>query len=203
MTRFGLGFAISLCAGLSGAADAQDANLRYMHNGSVMAVTTRGDQVTIRYQTPRAGLHSVGVSSGTVLFRGAVTDGYLDGMSNIFSAACGAIDYFVYGDFTAGAAFTLRGAAPVLAQSGCQIVDNTNTGSNASLVFTPQQQTGCLQGVNTMLNVRVGPAPDYGIIAQLPAATCDINQVGRCDGAWCAISAGTVMGWVHGRYLAR
>lgn len=203
MTQLKIGtLAVALAASAS-ITQAQETSDRYLHNGSVMAVTVLGDHVEIRYQTPRPGLQSVGVTPGALLFHGDIVDGYVEGFSNLFTTACGVMDYFVYGDFTPGQTFTLNGAAPVLAQTGCQIVDNSSTVANATLVFAPQQTGGCLHGVNTTLNVRVGPAADYGVIAQLPATTCDVRQIGRCDGAWCAIVAGNVTGWVDSNYLAR
>lgn len=176
----------------------------YDHNGSAMAVDVTNSRVVIRYTTPHAGLRAQGVTPGTLLFAGAVTDGYLDGQSRIFSAACEAIDYFVYGDFVAGQSFTLKGAAPVLASTGCTIVDNTTTGPNATLVFAAERaaQSGCLRGVNTSLNVRVGPGQDYAVIAELPADTCNVTPITACAPAWCAIRAGNVTGWVSRQYLA-
>ncbi|MDO6590324.1 hypothetical protein DS901_11525 [Loktanella sp. D2R18] len=191
-----------LCAAI-GTAHAD--TLTYSHNGSDMAVEVEGARVTIRYLTPRQGLQDIGVNAGTVLFSGQQGDGYLDGMAQMFSARCETIDYFVFGDFIQGSDFTLRGVAPVLATDSCRVVDNVSGTGNGVLVFNvaPQTQAGCLQGVNTTLNVRVGPGSDYGVIAELPAGTCNLRMMGRCDSAWCSIKVGGIVGWVDQTYLAR
>ncbi|MEL6920267.1 MAG: SH3 domain-containing protein [Pseudomonadota bacterium] len=198
---------------------AMAADFFYDHNGSRMRVNVQGPEVRIFYQQPRSGLQGVGVRSGTLLFDGRVANGYLEGMSRIFNRRCGEVDYFVYGDFQPGRTFTLTGAAPVLSQTSCRIVDNVYEGSNANLVFSalgarplPQPNpaptptpagSGCVMGVNTTLNVRVGPGSSFGRIGELRANSCGVVILDRCQDGWCAIQQGNTTGWVSMRYIRR
>ena len=193
----------------------------YNHNGSLMRLEKTGDAVSIYYDKPRKGLRSVGVQSGTLLFEGRM-DGkdYVAGLSRIFSKRCGEIDYYVYGDFRSGQAFTLRGAAPVLGKNNCRIVDNVYEGSNANLVFTPvsrQPQTSnknpanfrrslaCITNVKSgdTLNMRSGPSTDYGIVSQIPAGKCNVRVGETCIGNWCGVRHEANVGWVHTNFLKR
>ena len=198
---------------LSTAATAKAADYRYDHNGSTMRVSVEGPDVAIRYERPRSGLGRIGVRPGTLLFSGRVDEGYLEGESRIFNAKCGEQPYFVYGDFQPGQSFRLSGAAPVLDDATCRIVDNVSTGSNANLAFTalggsrpapaPVAGSGCVTGVRTTLNVRVGPGSSYGRIAELPANSCGIEVRERCQDGFCLIRRGSTMGWVSMRYVQR
>lgn len=67
-----------------------------------MMVQTSGQDVQIRYAEPPSNLNGLGVVAGTVLFKGKVGDGYIDGMANLLERRCGPIEYFVYGDITPG-----------------------------------------------------------------------------------------------------
>lgn len=195
------------------ATNAQARDFLYDHNGSTMNVQVRGNEVRITYLEPRAGLRKNGVRKGTLLFNGSTSNNYLEGQSRIFSANCGEVDYYVYGDFRAGRDFLLRGAAPVLSGMSCRIVDNVYEGANANLRFTAigsrQQPTpaparsGCVTGVNSGLNVRVGPGQDYGRIGEFPASTCGIRVLRTCSGQWCVVTDGRTTGWVHMNYLKR
>lgn len=202
----------------------------YDHNGSTMRITQDGTTVRIAYEVPRPGLTSQGVRPGTVLFQGLLDSNYyLEGMSRIFRTGCD-IDYFVYGQYQPAASFTLSGASPVLARTGCQIVDNVYEGPNANLVFSylrpassAQQPnprpsssqvsagpaTGfgpfCVSGVSSTLNMRAGPGTQFGVIGQLDANRCGIAGYNRCQGGWCFIadqnSRPLAMGWVANQYL--
>lgn len=192
---------------------AQATDYNYDHNGSSMRVNVEGNQVRVYYRQPRSGLAKNGVGPGTLLFNGIVKDGYLEGKSRIFNANCGEVDYFVYGDFKPAQTFTLRGAAPVLSNMSCRIVNNTSEGPNSNLLFTAldgaQRSTpaplasGCIIGVNTSLNVRVGPGASYAKIDELRAGTCGLKIMSRCQDGWCAIKSGNTMGWVSMRYVKR
>lgn len=185
----------------------------YDHNGSQMRVNVEGSVVRIVYERPRPGLESVGVRPGTLLFDGKFANDYLEGMSRVFNANCGEVDYFVYGDFKPGHSFKLSGAAPVLSNMSCRIVDNVYEGPNANLDFTalrgtsdthvPAPRTGCVTGVKTTLNVRVGPGPDYGRIGELEASSCDVEVLARCQDDWCLVRQGSVTGWVSMRYIRK
>ena len=205
------------------------ASYEYDHNGSRMSVETTGEgSLTISYVAPRSGLSRIGVRPGTVLFDGSISDGYAEGLARIFSAQCGEVDYFVYGDLDPGRDFRLSGAAPVLGD-GCRIVDNVTEGSNARLDFTalsrarpdprpypspdprpaprptpmPQVGAGCVTGVRTTLNVRAGPGTRFGRSGEIPAGTCGVEVLNRCEGDWCAVRYGSVVGWASMQYVRR
>jgi len=202
---------------MASAVVAEAASFAYDHNGSRVRVDVNGSDVKIFYERPRSGLRGVGVRPGTLLFNGRVSNGYLDGMSRIFNANCGEVDYFVHGDFRAGRNFKLTGSAPVLSNMSCRIVNNTNEGPNANLVFTalggsteveplapaPQQQVqrGCVKIVDSFLNVRVGPGASYGKIGELSANLCGIQKLGRCQQNWCLVQYRGTIGWVSMRYI--
>ncbi|MEO0496057.1 MAG: SH3 domain-containing protein [Pseudomonadota bacterium] len=213
MSRFLL--AIALIATALRTSEAQEF---FNHNGSTMLVEQNGSTVSIFYAQPRSGIRNVGVQPGTLPFEGQLKAGYLEGMSRMFSRRCGEIDYFVYGDFQAGARFVLSGAAPVLGKNTCQIVDNVYDGPNATLVFTPlstanapqpasatKSGNACITNIRpgSTLNVRVGPSTSYGVIAEIPAGSCDVEIGETCLGSWCGIRHNTHVGWVNTNYLNR
>lgn len=189
------------------------ADFAYDHNGSAMRIQVDGNAVRIYYTRPRSGLASVGVRAGTLLFDGTVSGGILEGMSRLFNSNCGEVDYFVYGDFSAGRSFKLSGAAPVLSNVSCRIVDNVYTGSNANLVFIasgdggaaqPQPAgSGCVTGVNSDLNLRVGPSVSHGWIYRIPANTCGVRVTDTCRDGWCYVRSGRMSGWASMRYIRR
>ncbi|WMS41957.1 SH3 domain-containing protein [Acuticoccus sp. MNP-M23] len=181
--------------------------LRYDHNGSLMDVETTGNRVVITYARPKRAIAAQGVAPGQILFDGRVTDGYLEGQSRIFSARCGAVDYFVYGDYAPGRAFRLQGPSPRLRLSDCTIANHVFDGPNSDLVFTPiatrpaRSGRGCLTGVNTTLNMRVGPSGDYAVISEIPAASCAVDRR-TCQNGWCLVAHRDDLGWVARRFLA-
>src|SRR5690606_15641612 len=108
-----------------------NAQALYNHNGSIMRVVEQGNTVRILYEQPRQGMAQIGVRPGTLLFEGQLdANRYLEGLSRIFSARCGELDYYVYGQYQRSGDFTLNGAAPVLESGGCRVIDNTYDGSN-------------------------------------------------------------------------
>ena len=201
---------IAVCVTVVGLC-AQAADYAYDHNGSRMRVSVEDNQVRIYYAQPRPGLVGAGVQPGTLLFDGQVADTYLDGSARIFNANCGEVDYFVYGDFVPGRTFTLQGAATVLSGFSCRIVNTTYDGPDANLVFQSLGQNvevapvarGCVKGVNSTLNVRVGPGASFARIAELAAGQCGVQILERCQDNWCAVQTGNVFGWVSMEYLQR
>lgn len=194
--------------------------LEYDHNGSRMQVTRAGQQVQITYQDPRDGIAAQGAGPGTVLFTGELdANDYLSGMARIFRRGCGVIDYYVYGDFALGRDFTLTGAAPVLAQQGCRIVDNVYEGPNANLGFTVRANMPaprptpasvpsaanrfCVDGIalGGQLNMRTGPGTQFGVIAQIPASSCRVLAAAPAVGSWQPVAHDVGFGWVASRYL--
>jgi hypothetical protein len=203
---------------LAGPVTAQDQTSAYTHNGSDMRVVWSGEEVTITYVAPRAGLRPEGVAPGTLLFRGMVEDGYLSGLARIFRAGCGVLDYFVYGDFEMGQDFVLSGAAPVLAPQGCTIVNNVHDDPNSTLVFradrtstAPNILSGplapgtrlCVAGAETgsALNLRVGPDTGYAIIGQVPSGACDAVAVSVATRGWMAVQWQGQFGWASVQFL--
>ncbi|QGZ33754.1 SH3 domain-containing protein [Stappia indica] len=187
---------------------------RYEHNGSIMLISQDRNTVRIVYETPRPGLVSQGVRPGTVLFEGQLNaDSYLEGMSRIFRPGCD-IDYFVYGDYRPAGDLALSGAAPVLAPSGCRIVNNVHEGPNANLVFSylgparggarpsgpaanqpaaparPVAGLGpfCVSGISSTLNMRAGPGTQFGVVGTLDADRCGLAGYGRCQDGWCFVA---------------
>lgn len=195
----------------------------YDHNGSQMRLVEDGTTLRIFYEQPRPGIAAVGVRPGTLLFEGTLDDNlYLEGMTRIFSARCGEIDYYVYGRYVRGGSFTLNGAAPVLEQGSYRIVDNVYEGDNANLVFAyrgpapssgvrprppaPKPASGfgpfCVTGISSSLNLRAGPGTEFSVVGALPANQCGIAGYNRCDGGWCFVASGAQLGWVSGQFLA-
>lgn len=60
----------------------------WMHNGSLMRLTSTGDARTFTYEEPRAGLREIGVKRGMVLFKGVRKGRTLSGFARIFSTEC-------------------------------------------------------------------------------------------------------------------
>lgn len=203
----------------------QAQNWRYDHNGSTMLVRQTGRQVEITYETPRQGLRNEGVGASTLLFSGTLDQaGYLDGMARIFRRGCGDLDYFVYGDFRGGGAFTLNGAAPVLARTGCRVVDNSHDIANANLLFTPLSNpppapapvpqparsdgpgarfcVGNLRNASSV-NLRTGPGTGYSILGQVPARVCQVYAAAAARNGWQPVTHGAQRGWVAQQFLQR
>ncbi|MAY62340.1 MAG: hypothetical protein CML29_09015 [Rhizobiales bacterium] len=97
----------------------------------------------------------------------------------------------------------------------CRIVDNVYDSPAANLAFRslgagntagsePHSSHGaCVTGVRTTLNVRVGPGSDYGIVDELPAGSCGVSVLERCQDDWCVVRQGSSTGWVSMRYITR
>ncbi|MFN4160262.1 MAG: SH3 domain-containing protein [Gemmobacter sp.] len=194
--------------------------LSYDHNGSGVQVAQAGRQVTITYTDPRAGLRAEGVGAGTLLFSGTMdANAYLSGMARIFRKGCGVLDYYVYGDFRAGRDFRLAGVAPVLAPTGCRVVDNSTDAAAGNLLFrvaapappapalAPRGTLGrfCVTGVQLggALNLRSGPGTGYGVLGQIPATSCQVIGQAPAQTGWQPVMHENRLGWVAGRHLQR
>lgn len=216
MTIFSLAIAFFSPFAVLGSSDAkaqQASSYIYEHNGSTMLVERDRRRVTITYETPRAALRNHGVKHGTLLFKGRLgSDGILEGDTRIFSAKCGTTPYYVHGKYEEGRSFSLSGAAPVFEK--CRIVNNRYDIPNAKLVFNilkvsetagsdmgPNVTLYCLRDVQSGLNLRVGPGTDYGIIAEIPVGSCNIQAQNHQHGEWLAVQWQGVLGWVSRRYL--
>ncbi len=191
----------------------------YNHNGSAVELTRNGQRVTIKYRLPRPGLSNIGIRKGTILFTGKLDGGaYMDGQARLFRKGCKPIPYYVYGDYRPGKTFVLTGTAPVLARSGCRVVDNRHDIDAAHLSFQPRthdvsrapkkagpgfgQGGYCVQNIsqNGLLNLRAGPGGSYGVLARIKAGTCGLTIHKRQNG-WAALSIGSYRGWASLRYV--
>ncbi|MCT4654312.1 MAG: SH3 domain-containing protein [Cohaesibacter sp.] len=209
---------ICLTMALSGVASARAETRFYNHNGSAVELTRNGQHVTIKYHLPRPGLSNIGIRKGTILFTGKL-DGraYMDGQARLFRKGCKPTTYYVYGDYRPGKTFVLTGTAPVLARSGCRVVDNRHDIDAAHLSFQPRTHDpslspqgsdrtsgkgACIQNLshNGSLNLRAGPGGSYGVLAQLKAGTCGLTIHKRQNG-WAALSFGNYRGWASLHYV--
>lgn len=135
-----LSFAVTAAAVLllshSAPALAADATL-WNHNGSVMLLLLDGEDLSIYYDRPKAGLDRIGIGEGTLLFEGTEQPGgFIEGYARTFRKGCPPAEYTVSGTrYDDDVSFELRGAAPVRASGACEVVDYSGTGSNAKLVF--------------------------------------------------------------------
>jgi len=90
----------------------------WMHNGSRLRLATEGDQVTLEYDKPRNGLSDLGISSGTVLFKGSRIGNSWTGQVSTFSRQCGEQKFDVTGSASGNdRRLQLRGKRPNLDNS--------------------------------------------------------------------------------------
>ena len=108
------------------------------HNGSEMLWSSRGPDRVITYLDPRRGLSA---RPGDVLFEGRRDGNRLTGTAYAFRRGCPPAGYHVEGIIRSETNVTLRGAAPVRARGGCQVVGYDPRSSNATLRFRYLQST--------------------------------------------------------------
>lgn len=115
--------AIFLFFMIGGSAYASNCSVdEYDHNGSVMEVQMCDNELFISYARPKSSLGKIGVSPGTTLFEGTVSNiGAVFGTAYRFSAACGEIAYDVEGAIRPNS-ILLNGQAPVR-NKRCQITE--------------------------------------------------------------------------------
>ena len=107
------------------------AELLWDHNGSMVRLIANGAARQFVYVTPRQGLSPVGVSAGTLLFKGTKNGNSYSGTAFVFSH-CGPAPYQVSGPVSDDQRqVTLYGQAPIQ-DANCQI---TNYRSD-TLIFT-------------------------------------------------------------------
>ncbi len=126
-----------LLSSLGSPALATDATL-WNHNGSVMLLLLDGENLSIYYDKPKSGLESIGIGQGTLLFEGTEQPGgFIEGYARLFRNGCEPAEYAVSGTrYDDDVAIELRGAAPVRASGGCDVIDYSGAGPNAKLVFS-------------------------------------------------------------------
>lgn len=105
----------------------------WMHNGSMVMINSATG--VIAYSEPKASLRPV-VSSGTVLFRGALKPGGgAHGTAYAFKEGCPPAPYPVRGRYSdRDYKLTLRGAGPV--RKGCEVVAYSERSPHAVLAFS-------------------------------------------------------------------
>jgi hypothetical protein len=92
------------------------------HNGSVMRLIANGAERQFLYEMPRDGLSSVGITKGTLLFKGTKSGNAYSGTAYVFSK-CGASSYQVSGPVSDDQRqVTLFGRAPAV-DSNCRIAN--------------------------------------------------------------------------------
>lgn len=113
----------------------------YTHNGSMMTLAVAGIHASIVYHQPRAGLAGIGVTPGTVLFRGTLRSGALRGTAFTFRRGCPPAPYDVRGRISPNGTMVLEGAAPVWG-AGCRIDGLSPNSPHARLVFQFHSESG-------------------------------------------------------------
>jgi hypothetical protein len=93
----------------------------WAHNGSTIYLLVNGNARELYYDKPKAGLNTVGVQPGSLLFRGTYSAGNYAGTAFRFNRQCGPLAYQVSGPVTNDfEAITLYGQAPVV-DASCRI----------------------------------------------------------------------------------
>lgn len=86
----------------------------WIHNGSLMTVKELGNNLEIRYASPRPGIAEVGVRPGDLLFSGRIISSHVEGTAFIFSKRCGPLSYRVSGTGSVlKGEILLEGEAPI------------------------------------------------------------------------------------------
>lgn len=109
---------------------------RLMHNGSEMRMQIVGQDISISYHQPRPGLVAVGVTRGTLLFRGTLTGSRIQGTAFAFKSGCTPASYAVDGTRGFGRSFELTGPGPRFGR-GCGVRDRSWQSPHSRLVFSP------------------------------------------------------------------
>lgn len=95
---------------------------QWSHNGSRLALKAYNASREFYYENPRPGLVAVGVSRGTLLFRGKKIGESYEGTAYIFNQSCGPQAYDVSGPISNGQRrITLFGQAPLLDRQ-CKVI---------------------------------------------------------------------------------
>lgn len=178
----------------------------WSHNGSAMAYESGpGTARRIWYWQPRAGLRSIGLTRGVLLFDGAVAGGTVSGTARIFKRGCGAYPYSVEGGVTnASRRIVVEGTRPVVADD-CSVSGTrpdrlvfdyeglAPPGTIAAVRPEPEEPSHDAPGFGVWspvwathrlppgegLNVRRGPGTSHAILGELPNGASGIRVVGE------------------------
>jgi hypothetical protein len=83
------------------------------HNGSVMRLSERGNQIEIFYEVPRAGMVQQGVRRGQLFFNGQRHGSKVVGIARAFLRRCPApMEYAIQGDMVTNSTIVLKGRRP-------------------------------------------------------------------------------------------
>jgi hypothetical protein len=100
------------------------------------AVETKAHQWQFRYEQPRAGMIEAGAQAGDLLVDIWIEGGRITGTAYIFAGRCGAHSYRIDGDYDKEGRLDLKGKAPKVARSTCQVVGLVDD----NLIFESFQQ---------------------------------------------------------------
>jgi hypothetical protein len=97
------------------------------HNGSVMHLIANGSSRELFYEKPRPGMVEAGAKTGSLLFRGEVSNGQYSGTAYIFNLQCGQVPFQVKGAILdGGERIVLTGQAPRIGRN-CQAIASYST----------------------------------------------------------------------------
>ena len=100
--------------------DASPERTTWEHNGSAMYLIAKGSSRELFYEKPRPGMLEAGAKTGSLLFRGEVSNGQYSGTAYIFNLQCGQVPFNVKGAILdSGERIVLTGQAPRIGRN-CQ-----------------------------------------------------------------------------------
>jgi hypothetical protein len=100
--------------------DASPERTMWDHNGSVMYLIANGSSREFFYEKPRPGMLEAGAETGSLLFRGEVSNGQYSGTAYVFNPKCGQVPFNVKGSILdSGERIVLTGPAPRVGRN-CQ-----------------------------------------------------------------------------------
>lgn len=94
---------------------------RWNHNNSSMDVQITGNNLRILYEQPRPGMLRAGARPGSLLVDAQLVNGQINGDARLFNSRCGEFTYRVSGTMNGNNRIELRGRAPRVRPSSCQI----------------------------------------------------------------------------------
>jgi hypothetical protein len=107
--------------------DASPERTMWDHNGSVMDLIANGSSREFFYEKPRPGMLEAGAKTGSLLFRGELSNGQYSGTAYIFNLQCGQVPFNVKGAiFDNGERLVLTGQAPRIGRN-CQAYGSFST----------------------------------------------------------------------------
>jgi hypothetical protein len=97
------------------------------HNGSTMYLIANGTSRELSYEKPRSGMLEAGAKTGSLLFRGEVSNGQYSGTAYVFNQQCGQVPFQVKGAILDnGKRIVLTGQAPRIGRN-CQAIASYST----------------------------------------------------------------------------